>query len=93
MKVKLEYRGTTAETYGFTDRESGKKIEGQKVVHNFESETGEVIRVNDPEAATLNLTHYASPFKKGQVYAVDISFDAAKPVKAKSIQALEEKGK
>jgi hypothetical protein len=85
MKVQLEYRGTLAEPLSFIDKDTGKRIERQRVIHNFEDEDGTAVRVNDPTAQEIDLASYKPPFKKGQLVLVELRIDPATPLKARSL--------
>lgn len=86
MKVKLEYRGTLAEPLNFLDKDTGKQVNTQRVVHSCETPEGIQVRVSDPQARTLDLSTYKPPFKKGQIIVVDLRIDPTKPLQATKIE-------
>lgn len=87
MKITAEYRGTLAEPLSFLDKETGKKIDRQRVVHNFETAEGIPFRVSDPHAQELDLKTYKPPFKKGDLVEIELRLDPATPLKARSLVA------
>lgn len=88
MKITAEYRGTLAEPLSFLDKETGKKIERQRVVHNCEDADGNQFRVTDPAAQEIDLKTYKPPFKKGDKIEIELRLDPTQPLKARAITAV-----
>ncbi len=86
MKVTLEYRGTLCEPLSFLDKQTGKQINTQRVLHSCETEEGDQVKISDPNGSKIDLATYKSPFKKGQKITVTLRLDPSKPLKASNIE-------
>ena len=91
MKVTLEYRGTICEPLSFLDKETGKPVNTQRVIHSCETPEGEQVRISDPNGKTLDLATYKAPYKKGQLIEVELRLDPSKPMACKSINTTKDK--
>lgn len=85
MKVTLEYRGTICEPLSFLDKDTGKQVNTQRVIHSCETAEGEQVRISDPESKTIDLKTYKPPYKKGQMIEVTLRLDPSKSLPSKQI--------